>query len=153
MAASPPIPRVGCASVTRQGSVPPPKRMWDRLATRLPCHSLLIIYVPYARYYATSWLRVCMRVIFHYATTWLRVCMGQGVRGRRAHLVLALHPTGSYCAESPAPYFSPCTDRGSRFKNDLALPRSVTASLFRSILSILSCLYRQTSVAGNRVTV
>ena len=36
----------GCASVTRQGSVPPPKRMWDRLATRLPCHSLLIIYVP-----------------------------------------------------------------------------------------------------------
>ena len=36
VAASPPIPRVGCASVTRQGAVPHPKRIWDRLSTRLP---------------------------------------------------------------------------------------------------------------------
>ena len=65
-----------------RGRVPRPKRMWDRLSTRLPCHSLLIIHVPYARYYATSWLSRT----------------GQGERGRLAHLVLALHPTGSYFA-------------------------------------------------------
>ena len=39
MAASPLIPWAGCASVTRQGTVPHPMLMGDRLATRLPHHS------------------------------------------------------------------------------------------------------------------
>ena len=58
---------------------------------------LLFTSPTYARYYATSWLRVCMRVIFHNATSWLRLCMGQGVRGRLVHLVLALHLGFSEC--------------------------------------------------------
>ena len=87
VAASPPIPRAGCVSVTRQGSVPRTMRMWDRLSTRLPCHSLLIIL-----------LKSRTRIIMPHLGC--RV----SVRGRGAGWLiwcLHSHPTGSYCAESP----------------------------------------------------
>ena len=61
----------------------------------LPLFTYYFTQVPYAYYYAPSW----------------RSRIGQGARCWLAHLVLALHPTGSYCAESPA--LPPCTERGS----------------------------------------
>ena len=52
----------------------------------LPLSTYYLTHVPYAHFYATSWLSRT----------------GQGERFRLARLVLALHPTGSHCAELPA---------------------------------------------------
>ena len=73
--------------------VPDPRVVGDHLSTRLP--RLFPIYftrVPCAAYFGTSFA----------AALW------SGGGSRLTLLVLALHPTGSHCAESSAPFYSLC---------------------------------------------
>ena len=70
------------------GEGPPPKSVVDRLATRLP-HLLPV-----------SPTRVPNLTLYG---TFIAVTLWSGGRCRLAHLVLALHPTGSRCAEPPDP--------------------------------------------------
>ena len=88
VAAFPPIPRVGCA-FSYQARVGPSPKAHEGPALNpfaLLLSTYYLTHVPYAHFYATYWLSR----------------MGQGERCRLARLVLALHPTGSHCAESSA---------------------------------------------------